>query len=57
MKITLRELAELTAREQDQMLRFSRTILERECASKRRKEIRAAIDMEEAENDPRRVHY
>ena len=49
MKITLRELAELTAREQDQMLRFSRTILEREFAAKRRKEIRAAIDMEEAE--------
>jgi len=56
MKITLRELAELTAREQDQLLRFSRTILEREFAAKRRKEIRAAIDMEEAENDSRRLH-
>ena len=50
MKITLRELAELTDREQDQMLRFSRTILEREFAAKRRKEIRRACDMEEHEN-------
>jgi len=49
MKITIRELAELTDREQDQMRRWTHDVLARECASKRRKEIRAAIDMEEAE--------
>jgi len=51
MKITLRELAELTTREQDQMLRFSRTILEREFASKRRKEVSRARDMMEKSDD------
>ena len=57
MKITPRELAELTDREQDQMRRWTHDVLAREYASRRRKEIRAAIDMEEVENDPRRVHY
>lgn len=53
IRITTREIAELSQQEQDQMSRWTRDVLERATGRKRRKAIRLECDMiEQTEEKP-----